>query len=178
MVQLYLRLRAESHRTPSIVRALRSVSMDAQLERGFRRIYQEASDPDALFVNEKFRLLRDSHGEPQYIVGLTEDITERRRAEKALAQRETLFRSIFEHAQIGISIFEIDAQTHLTNRTLQEMLGCSEEELRGLEQWNEIVHPDVRESSAKRYAALIHGERVQDEVEHRFVRRDGRVVVS
>jgi two-component system, sensor histidine kinase and response regulator len=135
-------------------------------------------DGRIVIVIEKFQLLRDSHGEPQYIVGLTEDITERRRAEEALAQRETLFRSIFEHAQVGISIFEIDAQTHLSNRTLQEMLGCSEEELRGLEQWNEIVHPDVRISNAKRYTELIEGRLDADEYENRFVRRDGRIVVA
>ncbi len=135
-------------------------------------------DGSIVIVNEKFRLLRDADGEPQYIVGLTEDITERRRAEEALAQRETLFRSIFEHAQIGISIFEIDAQTHLTNRTLQEMLGCSEEELRGLEQWDEIVHPDVRVSNAKRYADIIEGRRDADEYENRYVRRDGRIVIG
>ena len=135
-------------------------------------------DGSIVIVNEKFRLLRDADGEPQYIVGLTEDITERRRAEQALAQRETLFRSIFEHAQVGISIFEIDAQTHLTNRRLQEMLGCSEEDLRGLEQWNEIVHPDVRISNAKRYTEMIEGRRDADEYENRYVRRDGRIVIG
>jgi len=135
-------------------------------------------DGSILIANEKFQLLRDTGGEPQYIVGLTEDITERRSAEEALAQRETLFRSIFEHAQIGISIFEIEAQTHLTNRTLQEMLGCSEEELRGLEQWDEIVHPDERLSGARRYKAIIAGEQNEDEFENRYVRRDGRTVVG
>ncbi len=135
-------------------------------------------DGSILIANEKFQLLRDAEGQPQYIVGLTEDITERRRAEEALAQRETLFRSIFEHAQIGISIFEIDAQTHLTNRTLQEMLGCSEEDLRGLEQWDQIVHPEERASGATRYKAIISGERNEDEFENRYVRRDGREVVG
>jgi PAS domain S-box-containing protein len=135
-------------------------------------------DGRILVVNERFQLLRDGAGKPQYIVGLIEDITERRRAEEALAQRERLFRSIFEHAQIGISIFEIDAQTHLTNRTLQEMLGCSEEELRGLEQWNEIVHPDVRISNAKRYTEILEGRLDADEYENRFIRSDGRVVVT
>ncbi len=135
-------------------------------------------DGRIVIVNEKFQLLRDADGQPQYIVGLTEDITERRRAEEALAQRETLFRSIFENAQIGISIFEIDAQTHLTNRTLQEMLGCSEEELRGLEQWDEIVHPEERLSGASRYKAIIAGEQNEDEFENRYVRRDGRIVVG
>lgn len=56
MVQLCLRLRAESHKTPSIVKALRSVNMDAQLERGFlsSRIYQEVNDPDALCMEQEW----------------------------------------------------------------------------------------------------------------------------
>ena len=135
-------------------------------------------DGSVVTANEKFRLLRDSGGKPQYIVGLTEDITERKRAQEALQQSEKLFRSIFENAQIGISIFDIDTQTHLTNRALQEMLGYPERDLVGLEQWDEIVHPDERISGAKRYAEMIEGKRDADEFENRFVRSDGRIVVG
>jgi two-component system sensor histidine kinase/response regulator len=91
-------------------------------------------DGRIVVANDKFQLIRNVAGKPQYIVGLTEDITERKHAQEALQQSENLFRSIFENAQIGISIFAIDTQTHITNRALQEMLGYSEEELRRLEQ--------------------------------------------
>ncbi len=104
------------------------------------------------------------------------DITERKRAEEKLRESEQLFRSIFENAQIGIGIFGIEAQTHLTNRAMQEILGYSEEELGGLEQWDAIFHPDQSISSAKRYAAIIEGKRDADEYENRFVRRDGRII--
>jgi PAS domain S-box-containing protein len=136
------------------------------------------SDGHIVVASERFQLLRDAAGKPQYIVGLTEEITERKRAQDALKESEQLFRSIFENSQIGISIFAIDTQTHITNRTLQEMLGYSEAELRSLGQWDEIVHQEERASGAKRYAALIHGERVVDEFENRYVQRDGRIVVG
>jgi two-component system sensor histidine kinase/response regulator len=106
------------------------------------------------------------------------DIAERKRAEEKLEASEKLFRSIFENAQIGISIFEMEAQAYLTNSALQKMLGHSEKELSGLEQWDEIVHPDERASGAQRYAELIQGKRDTDEYEHRFIRRDGRIVVG
>ncbi len=106
------------------------------------------------------------------------DITERKRAEEKLRANEQLFRSIFENAQIGISIFGIEAQSYLTNRAMQEMLGYSEKELRGLEQWNGIIHPEECIINAKRYAAIIEGKRDADEYENRFIRRDGRIVVG
>jgi len=106
------------------------------------------------------------------------DITERKRAEEALQKSEQLFRSIFENAQIGISIFGIGSQEHTCNRAMEGMLGYSEKELRRLEQWDEIVHPDERAFGAERYGALIQGRRETDEYEHRFVRRDGRIVVA
>ena len=135
-------------------------------------------DGSIVLGNGRFQLLRDAFGKPQCIVGLTEDITERKRAQEALQAREQLFRSIFENAQIGISIFSISAQEHMTNLALQEMLGYSEKELMSLEQWDSIVHPDARALGAQRYADLIHGRRDKDEFENRYVRRDGRIVVS
>jgi two-component system, sensor histidine kinase and response regulator len=135
-------------------------------------------DGSILVANEKFQLLRDADGKPQYVLGLTEDITERKRAQEALQESERLFRSIFEHAQIGISVFEIETQAHLTNRKLQEFLGRTEEELRGLEQWDGIVHPNDRSSSAIRYGEVLEGKRDADEYENRFVRPDGCIVVG
>jgi two-component system, sensor histidine kinase and response regulator len=112
------------------------------------------------------------------VVALTEDITERRRAAEALRASEQLFRSIFENAQIGIGIFNIDSREHFSNRALREMLGYTEEELNRLGQWDSITHPDERDYCAERYAELLHGKREKDEYEQRFFRRDGRVVVT
>jgi PAS domain S-box-containing protein len=135
-------------------------------------------DGRTVVTSARYTVLRDGARKPQYVISLTEDITERKRTGEGLQASEQLFRSIFENAQIGISIFGIETQTHLTNRTMQEMLGCSAEQLKGLEQWDKIVHPDERESGAERYAAIIEGRRDADEYEHRFVRSDGRVVIA
>src|SRR6516225_4710729 len=128
--------------------------------------------------NSRFRLLRDSAGKPQYVVALTEDITERIKAEEALAASERLFRTIFENAQIGISVVNISAQQYHTNRALHEMLGCTSKDLSSVEKWDLMVHPDERDSGAKRYAALVAGKLDRDEWEQRFVRPDGRLVIA
>jgi two-component system sensor histidine kinase/response regulator len=106
------------------------------------------------------------------------DITERKRAEEKVRESEQLFRSIFENAQIGIGVFNIDKQELSPNRALQEMLGYSEKELSRLETWDKITPPDESASDAKRYAELVQGKREKDEWEQRLVRRDGRIVVT
>jgi two-component system, sensor histidine kinase and response regulator len=126
--------------------------------------------------NSRFQLLRDSWGKPQYVVALTEDITEHRRATEALAASEQLFRTVYENAQIGIGIFNIKKATHLVNRAQTEMLGYSQGELSRTEQWDVVVHPEERASGAARYAAIVEGRCEKDEWERCFIRRDGRMV--
>ena len=126
----------------------------------------------------RYTLIRDSEGNPDYVIALHEDITERLKAEEDLAASERLFRTIFENAQIGISVVNISAQQYHTNRALHEMLGCTSEDLSSVEKWDLMVHPDEREAGAKRYADLVAGKLDRDEWEQRFVRPDGRLVIA
>ena len=128
--------------------------------------------------NGRFQLLRDATGKPEYIVGLTEDITEHKRTQEALREREQLFRSIFENAQVGISLFKVDGAEYFTNRAMHEMLGCTHEDLSSVKKWDQIVHPDERAAGAQRYAELLGGKRDDDDWEQRFLRRDGRIVTA
>ena len=57
----------------------------------------------------------------------------RKPAKRGLRSNEQLFRSIFENAQIGISVFGFGRREHYSNRTMGEMLGYREEELSVLE---------------------------------------------
>jgi PAS domain S-box-containing protein len=135
-------------------------------------------DGRIVLTNGRFNLLRDSAGRPQHLVALTEDITDRKRAEEKLRESEQLFRSIFENAQIGIGVFNIDKQELNPNRALQEMLGYSEKELRRLGTWDEITPADESATDAKRYADLVQGKREKDEWEQRLIRKDGRIAVT
>jgi len=131
-----------------------------------------------LLGNSRFRLLRDSAGKPQYVVALTEDVTERRRAAEALTASEQLFRTAFENAQVGVGIYNIQTGEHLSNKSMHEILGYSQEELSQIDQWDRIIHPEERESGAQRYLELIEGKHDEDEWEQRFVQRDGQIVIA
>src|SRR5215469_1988795 len=135
-------------------------------------------DGHMLLGNSRFQLLRDSGGKPQYVVALTEDITEHRRATEALTANEKLFRTVFENAQVGIGIYNIQTGEHISNKSMHEILGCSQEELSQIEQWDRIIHPDERESGAQRYLELIKGKHDEDEWEQRFIQHDGQIVIA
>jgi len=91
---------------------------------------------------------------------------------------EQLFRSIFENAQIGIGVFKISSQEHVSNRALHEMLGYSGAELSGTERWDSIVPAEERAPCARRYAELVQGKKENDEYEQHYIRRDGRVLLG
>jgi two-component system sensor histidine kinase/response regulator len=135
-------------------------------------------DGEIVVAKGRFKLLRDAAGKPEYVVGLTEDITKRKRAEEKLRDSEQLFRSIFENAPIGISLYKVAGAQYFTNRALHEMLGCTHEEVSSVEKWDQIVHPDERASGAERYADLLSGKRDKDGWEQRFLHQDGRTVTA
>ena len=133
-------------------------------------------DKSILSSNGKFQLLRDAAGRPQYVVALTEDITERKRSQEALRESEQLFRTIFENAPVGISLCKLAGRQYFVNPAVLKMLGCTAEDLDSVEKWDRVVHPDERADGAERYAALIEGKREDDCWEQRLLHRDGRVV--
>jgi PAS domain S-box-containing protein len=135
-------------------------------------------DGRIVFANGRFKVLRDAAGKPQYVVALSEDITERKCAQEALRESEQLFRSIFENAQIGISIYNVAKEEYFTNRALRRMLGCTHDDLSSVEKWEQVVHPDQRALSAERYAKLLGGKVDNDEWEQHFVHSDGRTIVA
>jgi PAS domain S-box-containing protein len=109
----------------------------------------------------------------------TEELVEALNANnQALKSNEQLFRSIFENAQTGISVFNVPAGKFHTNEALHAMLRCTHEDLSSVENWDLIVHPDDRAAGAKRYAELFEGRRDVDEYTQRFLRRDGQIVTA
>ena len=100
----------------------------------------------------------------------------RKSGKTGLRSNAQLFRSIFDNAQIGISFFSVEGREAFTNRAFQQMLGYSEEELSHLENWDRIVHPDDRASSAKRYAELQQGKR--DITERKKVEEERRITTD
>ncbi len=109
--------------------------------------------------------------------GFITDITERKLAEKAAAQREALFRNYFELGQIGMAITSPDQEWLQVNHRLCEMLGYTKEELTRMT-WVELTHPADLEPDLVQFKRLLSGEIGRYAMDKRFIHKNGSIVYT
>ena len=112
------------------------------------------------------------------IIGAIEsirDITEEKKAEKALQESERLFRIVFQHAPVGMAVIDMQRKFLQVNDSICTILGYSAEELIG-RSFNEFTHPDDREGGRVRWAEMLSGKWVATQAEKRYIHRSGRVI--
>src|SRR3989475_676229 len=103
---------------------------------------------------------------------VTRDLTERRRVEEALREREALLRATFEQAAVGIAVAGLDARFVRTNQVFQRMLGYTDAELESLT-YADITYPDDLPRNRQLMAELAEGKRSAFTLEKRYCRKDG-----
>ena len=119
-------------------------------------------------------LLRE--GQPIGSVVTFLDISERRSFESAIRESEQKFRAIFEGAEIGIAVVEINTGHVTVNPAYRRMLGCTAEGMRSITVFDELTHPDDVERDLKAFEPLARGEIDRLHLEKRYLLRDGRLV--
>lgn len=109
------------------------------------------------------------------VVGMAEDITERRRAEQTLRESEERFRATFERASIGMMLANPQGRMLRVNQHLCHMLGYTREELLQMT-YLDITHPDdVIGSVATRDKHLEDGD-ITYVFEKRYLHKNGTTI--
>ncbi|WP_292936301.1 PAS domain S-box protein [Noviherbaspirillum sp.] len=104
---------------------------------------------------------RDEEGKPLVMVGMVQDITLRRQAERALAESERLFRQLFDNAADGIFIADKDGQYTDVNTSACRMLGYRRDELIGMRITDLIPEEDKERLATARAYFLQDSEHAQ-----------------
>jgi PAS domain S-box-containing protein len=119
---------------------------------------------------------RNSKGEVIGIMGVSRDITERKRAEEMLHESEKRFDYALRAAQEGIWDWNMETDEVYYSPRYKEMLGYSEDEIEPhASAWVRLMHPDDRERALKVVEAVKYGERGY-EMEFRMLHKDGHYV--
>ena len=119
---------------------------------------------------------RNQKGEVQQILGIAEDITERKRTEEALRKAEENYRSIFENAIEGIFQITPDGHYISVNPTFARMFGYDSPD--------DIMSYDldigrqlyVNQEQRKEYLRLLDEKGVINNYEAQMRRKDGNVL--
>jgi len=98
--------------------------------------------------------LRDSQGNIIGILGIFTDITDRKRMEQELREREEMFRIIGEGAQDGIVMLNEEGRINFWNEGARKIFGYSSDEALGRSVDELIVPEDVRGTHAEKYAVF------------------------
>ena len=106
---------------------------------------------------------------------LTQENSDRRKAEAALRASEERWRKLFENSSAGIALITSDGRYMAANLALQKMLGYTEPELQSLTSL-EVTHEEDRAATEAILAEYVEGQRRVYRIEKRYRRKDGNVI--
>ncbi len=137
-----------------------------------RYIHRDGRD---LWGRVSSSLVRDAAGEPLCFISHVQDITEWRRAQAELADREAHLHAIYNYAGVAIALTDTDGRLLDCNPYWQKLLGYAGSEWRGLTVL-EITHPDDVAESQRSMQALVAGHVDTYRFEKRYVRPAGQII--
>jgi PAS domain S-box-containing protein len=131
---------------------------------------QRRKDGSTFWLSLNAGTVRDGEGKIEYVEGIAEDITERKRVEEALKTSEEKYRRIVDASNEGICVFDEDFELIFANKHAAEMLGYAENELAG-SRANDFIFPeDIDQLELTKQS---HREGNTEQCEQRLRRRDG-----
>ncbi|MDA3945072.1 MAG: EAL domain-containing protein [Helicobacteraceae bacterium] len=128
------------------------------------------------FFHTKKMTLRDENGQPQYLLGISEDITERKQSQAALLESEQFLRETQSIANLGSYILDIRTGRWKSSDILNRIFGIDETYDRSIEGWNALVHPDDSVMIGKYLFDEVIGKGEPFNKEYRIIRKSDQTL--
>jgi PAS domain S-box-containing protein len=141
--------------------------------------------------NKEFhQIVRDKNGHPQYyktykfpfkdgeggMVGAVAfNVTKRIKLEEELYQSEAQFKQAFEHSLVGMALISPEGKWERVNRSLCQMLGYTEQEMKSLS-IQDLTHPDDLKESQTILEDLALGKIEEVKYEKRYLHKNGNPI--
>jgi len=109
------------------------------------------------------------------IIMYTADITPKKILEEALEVERRQFQSIFETSSIGIALVGLNGRWLKVNKSLQHLLGYSEQELMHLT-FQDLTHPDDLSADLHLVQHLLNGRLPHYQMEKRYFHKNGSTI--
>jgi len=126
-------------------------------------------------IKANAQIVRDKAGRPWHMVGVNSDVTDLRQTEESLRTSEKRFRSIFEHAPIGMAMLSLDGHWLSVNNAACDILGYDRRELESMT-FQDITFPDDLDDNLDNMQLLKEGVIHSYQLEKRYMRKDKRLV--
>jgi diguanylate cyclase (GGDEF)-like protein/PAS domain S-box-containing protein len=117
-------------------------------------------------------MVRDSMENPLYFISQIEDITERKRAEEALAKIEEKQNAMISNISDVIGIIRLDGIIEYKSPNIEKYFGWHPQDLIGADCWL-TVHPDDLERVQRHFYALLESDHSVVEIEYQYKCKDG-----
>jgi diguanylate cyclase (GGDEF)-like protein/PAS domain S-box-containing protein len=121
-------------------------------------------------LHTKKLTLKDTHGHSQYLLGISEDITERKKIETALHESKHFLHESQFIAGLGSYVLDLRSGLWTSSDVLDTLLGIDETYLRSVEGWSALIHPDDRERMELYFQNEVLAKSIQFNQEYKIIR--------
>jgi len=139
-------------------------------------VEEYCKDGSTIWIEVKTSFQRDREGRAIGIQGVSRDITDRKRAQRALIKSEAKYRTIFENTGNAAVILEDDTTISLANSEAERIFGYNGRDVVGKKSWTEFIFPEDLELMKKNHALRrIDPEAAPRSYEFRLIDGLGRI---